>query len=369
MSRDHKVLHLFSSGYLGPKGDTTTNVIDLEIKGIGSGVINRPNLFSRFFLEYQYGKSLIPEFDKFKPDVIISANSPLLAQREIIAWAQSKRVRFIYWLQDIHSLALKSILRKKLGFLSLVPGKFYESLERRLLTRADHVVAICKDFEDILLSWQVSEKKISVVPNWAPIESIPVRPQDNIFSRRFGFAGKFVVMYTGTLGYKHNPGMIAEAAKRMKNEDFLFVVVSEGAGLEYLKTEKNNCALDNLFLIPFQPFTILPEVLGTAGIFFVTLEQEAGIYSVPSKVWACFCAGRPTVVAVSHSNLAARITSANECGLVISPDSIDELINALRKLRRDKALSDRLGSNARVYAENNFNIHHITNKFESILRN
>ena len=67
--------------------------------------INKSNFIKRYFQEKKYGKNLVKEVFKINPDVIISANAPLTVQNHLSNWANKNNKKFIFWLQDIISIA------------------------------------------------------------------------------------------------------------------------------------------------------------------------------------------------------------------------------------------------------------------------
>ena len=69
------------------------------------------------------------------------------------------------------------------------------------------------------------------------------------------------------------------------------IVISEGPGASWLQREKASKKIDNLIIMGYQPYEELSNVLATADVLVSILENEAGEYSVPSKVLAYFCAG------------------------------------------------------------------------------
>ena len=72
---------------------------------------------------------------------------------------------------------------------------------------------------------------------------------------------------------------------------------------------------------------------------------------VPSKLFDCCAVRRPVVVAVAGE--AASLAAGADAGLCVPPGNPDELAAAVRRLRDDDALRDRLGSGARAFAEKN----------------
>ena len=124
--------------------------------------------------------------------------------------------------------------------------------------------------------------------------------------------------------------------------------------------------LENLTVLDFQPYERLPEVLGSGDILVAILEPEAGVFSVPSKILSYHCAGRPLLAAVPAENLASRIIQDAESGIVVDPRSSDELGFAAEALLSDSSLRERLGTNARRYAELTFDIGRVADRFIDI---
>ena len=163
--------------------------------------------------------------------------------------------------------------------------------------------------------------------------------------------------------------MLVNIALALRDQSHVrIVVVSEGLGADFIKTKKEEYKLDNLIVLDFQPFELIPQVMGTADILIAILDKEAGVYSVPSKVLTYHCAGRPLLLSVPEENLAARLVERFETGIVVPPDENDRLLTAVKKLIGDGGLRQKYGKNARRYAESTFDIEKITDKFEEIFR-
>jgi glycosyltransferase involved in cell wall biosynthesis len=116
----------------------------------------------------------------------------------------------------------------------------------------------------------------------------------------------------------------------------------------------------------FQPFEVLPDVLGTADVLLAVLERDAGTFSVPSKVLTYMCSGRPLLLSVPPENLAARIVEGQAAGLVVAPEDDRQFVNAALAYLDDPHMRAEYGANGRSYAEENFDIDIITDRFESV---
>jgi glycosyltransferase involved in cell wall biosynthesis len=275
-------------------------------------------------------------------------------------------IPLVYWHQDIYSVAIDKILRRKFPGLGAVIGARYIALEKWLLRNSDHVVTITEDFLPILTEWGLPRDRITVIENWAAREDLAVQPRDNAWAREHGLADKLVFLYSGTLGLKHNPDLLLQLARHYRSRpDVRVVVNSEGLGSDWLR--ENGRDLDNLLLLPFQPFERLPQVLAAADVLISVLEPDAGIFSVPSKVLTYLSAGRPVLGAIPAENLAARMILRNDAGLIAPPDDAQAFLAAAGKLADDPALRTRLGKNALDYAARTFDIDAITARFAGLL--
>jgi len=207
-----------------------------------------------------------------------------------------------------------------------------------------------------------------VIHNWAPLEEVPLLPRANGWAEKHGLLNKICILYSGTLGMKHNPGLLLQLAIRFRQtENVRIVVVSEGFGADFLNRKKHELKLENLILLGFQSFETLPSVLASADILVGILESDAGVFSVPSKVLTYLCTNRPVLLAVPPMNLAARIVSDNHAGIVVPPSDLAAFIDAAEKLINDKELRSSLASNGLKYARKTFDIEKITDRFESII--
>jgi colanic acid biosynthesis glycosyl transferase WcaI len=264
---------------------------------------------------------------------------------------------------------ISAAARRVLGRRSRLVGVAAETavgiLERRLLRGSDAVVVISEDFVPLLHRWGVDEKRVTVIENWAPLDELPVLPRENAWSREQGLDGRFVFLYSGTLGFKHDPSLLLELARWAGRNEAVVVVVSAGLGLDWLA--RHGAGEPSLRLLPYQPYERLPEVLASADVLVALLERDAGIFSVPSKVLTYLCAGRPLLVSVSGDNLAARVVERAATGVVVPPNDPEALVAAAAALSAEPARRDELGRRARAYAEAAFDLETIADRFEQVL--
>jgi len=162
---------------------------------------------------------------------------------------------------------------------------------------------------------------------------------------------------------KHNPMHLETLARKLEAPDEL-VLVSAGVGAKALV--QNAAQLPRLRHLPLQPFDRFGEVLASADVLLALIEQEAGAFSVPSKILSYLCAGRPIVIAAPKDNLAAQIIAQTGAGTVVAPDDIDGFCAAALSYAVSPEKAQAAGQAGRSYAEQNFELKRVSRRFETL---
>jgi|SRR5580692_5865678 glycosyltransferase involved in cell wall biosynthesis len=369
--RGHDVTHAYFAEDPGPKGVLHSQKDDPPSLHFVAISIGRPydksSLVTRHVNDVEYGRRATEFIKDLSPDVVISGNTPSEAQAAIMRASKAVQASFVYWMQDFYSIAVGTLLRKRLGIVGAIIGWYYRFLERRQLRESDAVVVITDDFRPLAAAWARSNDKVHTIENWASFDDLSLFMKKNDWSREHGLDDRFVFLYTGTLGRRNNPGFLVRLAQEC-DSGACVVVVGQGVGMKQLEAAKAEHRLESLRLLPLQPATRFPEVLATGDVLVGLLETDAGTFSVPSKVQSYLCAGRPILLAAPSGNLAARNVASEDAGIVVGPQDQAGFAAAAAQLRDNPELRERLGANGRAYAVRTFDIIKITNCFEKVLR-
>ncbi len=370
--RGHSVFHNYMTDMQSPRGNLSAPMDalpNLRIEGITLG---RPFPKYRYLKRIQYelafGRKLARVLKAEAPDVFIASNMSPDRISAAVKACKKLKVGYIFWLQDAYGNAIRQLLSHRYWGLGWLAGLYYSRKETRLLGQADHAILITEDFAPFAKRAGLATDKFSVLHNWAPLDELPVLPRDNKWSTAHQLTDQFVFLYSGTLGLKHNPEHLALLAKQfLTSEKVKIVVVSEGLGADWLVKKKVEWGLHNLILLPYQDFSDMPEVLATADVLITLLEASAGVFSVPSKTLSYMCAARPILMAGPPENLGSRLLVEHGAGLTCSAEDSAAFCKHARKLHNDAPLCKALGQSARQYAEKNFDIGKIADRFESII--
>ncbi|MBP7930337.1 MAG: glycosyltransferase family 4 protein [Acidimicrobiia bacterium] len=368
----HDVSYMYSSSFQGPNMASSAEGYKQSDWLIGISLDEEFAKYSwlkRRSQEIEWARRCTQELDRIQPAVVLVANTPLDVMRKIDKWCKANDSKMVFWIQDFYGIASRRILSERMGRPGDLIGRFYERIERRLVKSADHLVLISGAHLDMVEQMGAPRSKCTVLENWAIIDDYPIADRDNHWAADQGVDETINLIYSGTLGLKHNPDLLSGLARGLSDvPQARVIVISEGVGADVLAETKAAQGLDNLVLLPFQPYEWLPEVLGSADVLIALLTYDAGDFSVPSKVLSYLCAGRPIVGSIPRSNLAAQIIEREDAGTCVNPEDEQGFLDAVRQMvsmpAQERAA---LGRNARTYAERTFSAPAVTGRLIGLL--
>ncbi|MCW2786459.1 MAG: glycosyl transferase family 1 [Marmoricola sp.] len=369
-SRGHQVTHSYCPAWVSGKGRIHTEPGDtLVIEPVGpSEPIAKDKFLKRFVVEARLGFQLLAQVRRTRADVAMLSNAQIPTLVVFAFGMMLLRKPWVLWHQDVYAVAVKAFAADKLGRGFRVIAETFTIAERWTSRRAAAVVVIADSFVAVHEEWGTADKT-TVIPNWAPLDEIVPVPRKNAWSAEQGLDDTQTLLYSGTLGLKHNPGLLVgvAAAVREAGTPVHLVVVNEGPAEAVLRAEAARLDVP-LTLLPFQPYERLSEVLGSGDILVVLLEQGAGAFSVPSKTLSYLCAGRPILGLMPAENLASQLVGDVD-GLVLPPnaDSLPAAATWVVSVLADDGEQARLGKQSRALAEREFALKGCADRFEEIL--
>ncbi|MEU8992585.1 glycosyltransferase family 4 protein [Streptomyces sp. NPDC048558] len=369
--RGHDVVHSTCSAYVSGKGNLAEDaVVGLRFVTIGDRVVlDKGAYVRRLFKETRLGLELARQVRREKPDVAMLANLPIPTLVVAASALKTLRIPWVLWHQDITAVALKSFAAAGVSKLMGVAARVFEQGEKWSARRASAIVVIADSFVRVHREWGTAAKA-TVIPNWAPLDEILPVPRANAWSQEHGLTGVRTVLYSGTIGLKHNPVLLVRLAEtlREQGERVRLVVVNDGPAVPVIKEAADARGVE-LTLLPFQPYERLPEVLGAGDVLVVLLTADAGEFSVPSKTLSYLCAGRPVLGLMPADNLAAKLLR-RAGSPVFAPEesSLSDAATWVREVLNDPARAESLGKESRALAEREFALEGCASRFEEILR-
>lgn len=185
--------------------------------------------------------------------------------------------------------------------------------------------------------------------------------------KEFGFGARLIVAYTGVHGLAQGLETIICTADLLKEyEDIQFLFLGDGPEKSRLQAMTIDKKLSNVRFLASQPSSRMPEVLAAIDISLVPLRRHDLFRgAIPSKLFEAMGAGVPVVVGIDGE--ARSLVELSGGGLVVEPESPNELARAVLLLYRDPILRNSLSVRGRKYIHRFYNRAQISQELQNSL--
>lgn len=320
-------------------------------------------------LRYFLGEFILLHFCMWKKyDVAFVDSTPPIQglKMPLIKWL--KRKPTIYNVQDIFPDSLVGTGLTHEGSLIWKIGRMVEKITYRY---ADKIIVISEDFKKNIMAKGVPEDKIVVIYNWVDqnkVVDVP-REENKLFDVYGLERSKFYITYNGNIGLTQNMDMLLEVAKELQEEyeDIHFVLVGNGAYLDEVKRKVADQQLENVHLLPFQPYEDISHVFSLGDASLVISKPGVGANSVPSKTWSIMSASRP-VLANFDENELKTIIENNHCGIFTKAGDKDAFKESILTLYNHRELCKEYGYNGRKFVLDNLTREVGTQKYVDVIK-
>jgi glycosyltransferase involved in cell wall biosynthesis len=224
--------------------------------------------------------------------------------------------------------------------------RFWRKINHRVFSKAKSVYTLSSGMQSIIGKYR-STGDVNIVPVWTDNDFLkPVPKNENKFIQENNLAGKFLVMYSGNLGYSHSLDVILDIAKETKQPNIVYTIIGDGDKRSHLKKRIENEQIDNCLLLPWQDTAMLPYSLSAADIGIVSLGKEASLLSVPSKTFNLMSVGVPLLcIAASESELA-KLVQLYLNGRCFSDTDKKGIFDYIHKVYSDETYKHELSNNS-----------------------
>ena len=320
-------------------------------------------------LRYFLGEFILLHYCMWKKyDVAFVDSTPPIQglKMPLIKWL--KRKPTIYNVQDIFPDSLVGTGLTHEGSLIWKIGRMVEKITYRY---ADKIIVISEDFKKNIMAKGVPEDKIVVVYNWLDQNKVlDVPREENKLFDAYGLErSKFYITYNGNIGLTQNMDMLLDVAKELQEEyeDIHFVLVGNGAYLDEVRRKVAEQQLDNVHLLPFQPYEDISHVFSLGDASLVISKPGVGANSVPSKTWSIMSASRP-VLANFDENELKTIIENNHCGIFTKAGDKDAFKESILTLYNHRDLCKEYGHNGRKFVLDNLTREVGTQKYVDVIK-
>jgi glycosyltransferase involved in cell wall biosynthesis len=239
-------------------------------------------------------------------------------------------------------------------------------IEKYLLLKADAVVVLTENIMNFLvcgdyLGDRGSGLNMHVIPCCVDLEKFKRRDAEKQALREKiapDFAGRFMFIYTGSVGTWYMPAemldFLAAAKEEIPGACMMFVTHIDREAVIRERDKKGLTAAD--VIVTGAEYDMMPEYLGAAdaGIFFIrpVLSKRS---SCPIKFAEYLSCGLPVVINSGIGDTAQAVEE-NSAGAVVKGFSCLEYKEAARKIASIAAQGPAASKRCRIAAENGFSL-------------
>jgi len=220
-----------------------------------------------------------------------------------------------------------------------------ETLRTKVLLNADCLIANCEYTKNFLIQNGASPERVVIILPKVDLPRYDVHVDVEAFKEKGGLAGKRVILTVGRLVPRKGHEQIIRALPQVltKHPDAVYVIVSEGPCREKLE----NCARERgvaeqvIFMGRQDP---LPYY-HACDVFAMPsrdLEKEGDIEGFGIVFLEANACKKPVIAGKSGGMPEAVLHE--ETGLLVDPEDVAELANAINRLLGDAELAKRLGT-------------------------
>ncbi len=302
-------------------------------------------------------------------NAILSPSPPLTIGFVNLIIGKIKKAKVVYNVQEIYP----DFLIEKGGLKSKPVIRILKWLERFVYNKSDAVTTIDQIFYDTVIERFENKSKLHIIPNFVDTDLYhPLSYSSlNIDNSLFKANNNLKLMYAGNVGHAQDWYPLIETAKKMKNDPIDFYVIGEGVMKKYIEDQKKEYSLENLYILPYQPREMMPQLLAFADLQYIFMSKEMEGHGFPSKVYTIMACGKPMLICSGDNTPIVNFLKDLNCAEIISTADLSEKVAHIEKFLKT-ATEEKLrilGSNGLKTIENHYTKQVVTKKYVNLINN
>ncbi len=305
---------------------------------------------------------------KEKYDLIFSTSNPPLNSFLGLRLKKVFKAPFIMMNWDIYPQCIDYMIKNTIVHQVC---NIWHSLNNKNYPKIDKMITIGEVVAESINEKLKTKIDIPVIPIGVDTNLlIPREKNENLFCTEHKLENKFIVLYSGKMGYGHNVELILETAKKLRSyDDICFVFIGGGQKYSVVEDFCNAPENTNVFVFPYQPDEMFVYSMACGDIGIVTEESEMARLFMPSKTYSFISCGTPIIGISTDDDDLHNTIEQKGIGYCVTDNNPETLSKYILDLYMDKDKLTKLKNAARECAVQDYDIKKIEEQYSELFAN
>lgn len=245
--------------------------------------------------------------------------------------------------------------------------KIAEHFEKWVYKHCDYFLASAQGIKEHLIKQGVNEDKITLVYDAADISLFEKSLNNTDLIEKYNLQDKFVVGFTGLMGFAQDPVSIVEAAHLLNNyKDIYFLLIGDGGKREEAENVARNYALSNIKFVGQVSREEIPKYTSLFNVCLIPYKNEPLFkITIPGKLFDYLASGKPIVI--NTEGKAADIVLKANAGLIAHSGDSQDFANKILEIYNNPERGKELGKNGSDFVKKYYDRREIIKKLNDFL--
>lgn len=239
----------------------------------------------------------------------------------------------------IHELG---ILKKNSAII-----RFWEKANRKVYAKAEKIYTLTQGMKSVVSEY-AGTREVEIIDLWSDSTHLrPVPKSKNPFITKHNLHGKFLVMYSGSLGLTQDLNVIIEVARKsLDRKDIFFIIIGDGLMKKQIAKQIKEYNLSNCILLPWQDVKEIPFSFASSSLAVISIGKQASSLSIPSKFYNFLSVGSPILGLASPATELGSLIDQLKVGKCFDPSDKMKIIEYIYQLADNREICREMRNNS-----------------------